>query len=114
MVLTLPDSFQVDRPSPPALIVVGTEWCGFCAQFKPELKELERKLAGRVRVYWVDGDASPERVREWNVDGFPTVLYKPTTPGRMVKYPDDASRTASAIHSFVTKFDPMAVAKNMS
>ena len=53
---TLPANFDPARPGPQALIAVGVEWCGYCKEFKPELKAWEPKLRG-TRVYWVDGDA---------------------------------------------------------
>lgn len=96
---SLPSSFNVAYPGPQALIAVGTDWCGYCRQFKPELKAMEPELG--VRVYWVDGDSDP-RVQDWKVDGYPSVYYK-ASEGGLYKYEGD--RTARGIQRFIASIE---------
>jgi len=99
MFRSLPSNFDPARPGPQALIVVGVEWCGYCQQFKPELKAMEKKLT--ARVYWVDGDADP-RPKSWGVQGFPTVLYH-ASGGGLYKY--NGERTRRGIERFVESIE---------
>jgi thiol-disulfide isomerase/thioredoxin len=111
MVFSLPSSFNARRPGPPALIVVGVDWCGYCQSLKPVLRNVETDLSGvGIKVYWVDGDvdANAGRMREWQVDGFPTILYK-TSDNRFLRYPDNAPRTANGIKRFIARVDAEAL-----
>jgi len=83
MPTALPNSFDATAPGPPAAIFVMVDWCGHCAVLKPKLPAFERALG--QRVYVVDGDASPDRVHEFRVEGFPTMLYK-TKTGALWRY----------------------------
>lgn len=99
---SLPSNANVARPGPRALIAVGAEWCGYCRQFKPELKGMERQLADLgVRVYWVDGD-SDARTKDWDVDGYPSVYYK-ASGGGLYKYNGD--RTLQGIVRFIKSIE---------
>ena len=96
---SFPKSADVARPGPPALIVIGTDWCGFCQQFKPELKAMERQLT--CKIYWVDGDSDP-RAKAWKVDGYPTVMYHPSAGGL---YRFDGQRTLNGIRKFIDSLE---------
>jgi hypothetical protein len=54
-----------------------------------------------VRVYWVDGDTDP-RVKEWKVDGYPSVYYRASSGG-LYKYEGD--RTARGITRFIKSIE---------
>ena len=103
MVYTLPSKFDTRKPGPPAVIFVMVGWCGHCKTLKPRLGEFERILRGKVSVYTVDGDASPDRVREFRVDGFPTIVYK-TSTGKLYKY--EGPREPAALAKFIASVDP--------
>ena len=92
---SLPKSFDAASPGPKALILVTVEWCGYCQQFKPELKNMESKLS--ARVYNVDGDADP-RVADWQVDGYPMILYHASRGGL---YKHTGPRTLQGIERFI-------------
>jgi len=96
---SLPSNFNPARPGPQTLVVVGVDWCGYCQELKPQLKKMEPKLT--PRVYWVDGDSDP-RVKEWGVDGFPTILYR-ASEGGLYKY--DGDRTLRGIERFVNSIE---------
>jgi thiol-disulfide isomerase/thioredoxin len=95
---SLPSNFNAARPGPSALIVVGTDWCGHCVAFKPELKAMESSLP--ARVYWVDG--SDKRAAAWKVDGYPTIMYHPSEGG-MYRY--TGPRTRAGIARFIKSME---------
>ena len=99
MVNALPLNFDAASRGPPALIVVGVQWCGHCQQFKPEL---ESWSLGGVRVYWVDGD-NDARAQNWKVDGYPTILYRPSAGG-LYKY--NGPRTLQGVKRFIAALEP--------
>lgn len=92
---SLPSTFDVSRPGPQAVIVVGVSWCGHCIQFKPQLAAMAPKL--KVGVYWVDGEQDP-RVDAWKVEGYPTIYYH-CSAGGLYKY--DGPRTLEGIRGFI-------------
>jgi hypothetical protein len=100
MFRTLPSSFDPSLPGPRALIAVGVEWCGYCSQFKPELKGWESRLRS-TRVYWVDGDTDA-RAKRWGADGYPTVLYH-ASGGGLYKY--GGQRTLEGIQRFIASIE---------
>lgn len=105
MVRTLPASFRV-APGPPALVFVMVKWCGHCTALKPRVKEFERIFNGGVQVYTVDGDGDPDKVREFQVEGFPTILYK-TSDGKLYRY--TGPRDPKALYKFVGTVDPQVL-----
>jgi len=98
MVRQLPRGFSVGAPGPAALIIVTVDWCSHCRDLKPKIPAIERALGSTARVYTVDGDAQPARVREFGVDGFPTILYKATN-GTLYTY--NGPRDPRSIRSFI-------------
>ena len=95
MINDLPQAFNAARAGPPALLVVGVAWCGHCQEFKPELESW--KASWDARVYWVDGDGD-ERAKDWNIDGYPTILYRPSGGG-LYKY--EGPRTLRGVQRFM-------------
>jgi len=96
---TLPSGFRPERSGPAALIMVYAEWCGFCSEFMPQLKAMESKIP--ARVYKVDGDQDP-RAQQWNITGYPTLLYRPTAGG-LYKY--NGARTLAGITAFIRSLE---------
>lgn len=95
---TLPKTFNMTSLGEAALVAVGAEWCGYCKQAKPVLKEVSKALKGRLNVYWVDGDKRTDLVTKWKVDGFPTIFLK-TAEGGVFMY--NAAVTFEDLMSFV-------------
>jgi putative thioredoxin len=62
----------------PVVMKFGAQWCGPCQQLAPVLTENVTADNGKWMVGKVDGDASPELVEKYKVDGYPTlvVFYK--------------------------------------
>lgn len=58
----------------PAMVEFGAEWCGPCRRMEPILEELAKTWSGRVQVYRVDVDESPEIATQLQVMSVPTVM----------------------------------------
>lgn len=77
------------------LVLYYTNWCGHCNALKPTWDELtakynEKQVGGHpVVILKVDAEAEPEKVKELDIKGFPTVvLFK---DGKTVYYSGDRS-----------------------
>ncbi|GAA2251546.1 MULTISPECIES: thioredoxin [Kitasatospora] len=58
----------------PVLVDLWAAWCGPCRLVSPELEQVARDLAGRIKLVKVDVDASPEVARRFDVQAVPTLL----------------------------------------
>lgn len=65
----------------------------------PQLKQMQSKIP--ARVYKVNGDEDI-RAQQWNVTGYPTLLYRPTTGG-LYKY--NGARTQEGINAFIRSLE---------
>lgn len=60
------------------LVVFLADWCSFCQQQKPVLKEL---TDNDIFVGTVDSDCNPNLVQQWNIKAFPSfILFKKGEP----------------------------------
>lgn len=60
------------------LVVFLADWCNFCQQQKPVLKELANN---DIFVGMVDSDFNPSLVEQWKIKAFPSfILFKKGEP----------------------------------
>ena len=93
------DTFNQEISGPlPALVDFGAGWCAPCRAIAPVLEQLAHEEAGRLRVFKVDVDESPEIANRFHVIGLPAlVLFKDGHPaGRLVGFHSKA-RLAAAL-----------------
>lgn len=67
-------SFKGDRP---AIIDFYADWCGPCRALGPVLQEISTQYSGKLDVYKVDTEASPELAALFGVRGIPAILFVP-------------------------------------
>ncbi len=58
----------------PVLVDFFATWCGPCKMLAPTIDALTTELAGKVAVYKVDIDESPDLAARYNVSGVPTLM----------------------------------------
>eukprot|EP00796_Vickermania_ingenoplastis_P007257 gene7257-5104_t len=87
----------------PVVILFYAPWCGHCQKFKDEYRRLGAILGDSVRLGAVDGDEYSQLAHEFNVKGFPTILYYPMGTKTHQSKPEEyqGPRTASAIQKFI-------------
>ena len=60
------------------LVVFLADWCSYCQQQKPVLKELTNN---DINVGTVDSDCNPNLVQQWDIKAFPSfILFKNGEP----------------------------------
>lgn len=72
---TSPDwTFKGSRPT---VIDFYADWCGPCRMLAPVLDELAAEYSGKVDIYKVNTEDSPELASMFGVRGIPAILFIP-------------------------------------
>lgn len=61
----------------PAIVDFYADWCGPCKMLAPILDEVSSDFAGKVDVYKVDTEASPELAALFGIRSIPSILFVP-------------------------------------
>jgi thioredoxin 1 len=61
----------------PAIVDFYADWCGPCRALSPILDEISKEYDGRLFVYKVDTEASPELAALFEVRSIPSLLFIP-------------------------------------
>lgn len=69
------DNFEneVMKSDKPVLADFWASWCGPCRMVSPVIDELEKELAGNVKVVKINVDDEPEIASRFNVMSIPTL-----------------------------------------
>ncbi len=65
------------KGSRPTVIDFYADWCGPCRMLAPVLDELAAEYSGKVDIYKVNTEDSPELASMFGVRGIPAILFIP-------------------------------------
>lgn len=65
---------KLRRAPRPVIVDLWAPWCRPCRAMTPAFEEVSQKYAGRVDVWKINADESPEVLKSLGVMGIPTVL----------------------------------------
>lgn len=63
----------------PAIIDFYADWCGPCRMQAPVLEEISKAYEGKIHVFKVNTEASPELASLFRIRGIPALLFIPKT-----------------------------------
>ena len=63
----------------PVIVDFYADWCGPCRMQAPILEAIEREYGGRVRIYKVNTETTPEFASLFRIRGIPALLFGPKT-----------------------------------
>lgn len=52
------------------------DWCPHCTGFLPSWKKLEENHKSKYNFITYDVDKNKDKIQEWGIQGFPTILVK--------------------------------------
>ena len=55
------------------IILFKSEDCGHCQKFKPTWEALQKQFTGKHNFITYDYKENPEKMEEFNIEGFPTI-----------------------------------------
>ena len=85
------------------IILFKADWCGHCKRFKPVWEMLNKQFQSKFNFIMYDADKDTNMIKEYKVDGFPTILFK---DGEHVK-PYDGSREYEDLVNILDKLVPV-------
>jgi len=68
----------------PEIYLFKADWCPHCTGFKPTWEKLSKNLKSKYNFTTFDADKDGEKIKKWNIKGFPTIIKK--TGNNMEEY----------------------------
>jgi thioredoxin 1 len=70
------EAFQLEvlESSLPVLVDFTAVWCGPCKMLEPIVNQLAQDWEGKIKVYKLDVDDSPQLAMDYQVMGVPTLM----------------------------------------
>jgi thiol-disulfide isomerase/thioredoxin len=88
------DVFLKHKPGVPGMLLVKTEWCGYCQRFKPTFNKLANLLGNGFICAVIDGDTlSTSLSTSLKVSGYPSIFFFDQSGKIISNYSGDRSES---------------------
>lgn len=67
-------TFEEDIAEGPVMVEFYSKTCGPCKMLSFILKDIDKKYGDDVKIVQVSFEENPDRVEEYNVEGYPTMI----------------------------------------
>lgn len=92
----------------PVVAVFYADWCGYCKKFAPTFAKIikKRQFKSNLAAAFINGadESNSKYMKEYNVQGFPTVIMINFETGEKTRVPNNLLFTPSAEKDLLTKF----------
>lgn len=68
----------------PTLYLFKAEWCPHCRDFKSTWNTLKSNMESKVDFVMFDSDENRSEIKQYNIEGFPTLILK--AGGKAIEY----------------------------
>ena len=85
----------------PDLYLFKAEWCGHCKNFISEWEKIKSddQFKNKINFIMYDSEVHKDKINEWDIKGFPTLLFK--KDNNAIEY--TSNRTAKDIALFINE-----------
>jgi thioredoxin 1 len=66
---------KVEQAANPVLVDFSAEWCPPCKMLAPVIERIALEYQGKLDVYGVNTDESPQLSQRFNISGVPTMIF---------------------------------------
>jgi thioredoxin-like negative regulator of GroEL len=87
--------------SPNDLMLFKADWCGHCKNFLPTWEKISNDSELKVNFKIFDSDKNKKEIDEYNIQGFPTIMYK--LGDKLIEY--NGGRDENSIKEFILSYD---------
>jgi thiol-disulfide isomerase/thioredoxin len=88
-------------PAQPELMLFKADWCGHCKHFLPTWEKISKNTDLNVSFKIFDSDKNRKEIDEYNISGFPTIMYK--VNNKLIEYNGD--RDENSIKEFILSYN---------
>lgn len=60
----------------PTVYLFKAEWCPHCVNFKPTWNDIQKNMSSKVEFVTYDADKNKNEIKQFNIEGFPTIILK--------------------------------------
>ena len=86
------------------LTYFGADWCGFCNEFNPTWKKLNKLLKDlSIKTNKIDVDNNKDLVKKYKVKSFPTIIYVKKKGKGVYRFDEKQTRNIKNILKFCKK-----------
>ena len=70
------ENIQLGGGNKKDVFLFKAEWCPHCQGFLPAWEKLKEDHGDKYNFVTYDGDKNEEEVKQWQIQGFPTIIVK--------------------------------------
>jgi thiol-disulfide isomerase/thioredoxin len=99
--LTIMSGGGSDSNSDKKIYLFKADWCPHCRMFKSTWADLEKQLKDKIKFITYDADKHADKIKLFNVQGFPTIIL--TVGDKAIEYV--GPRDEASLKEFINQYN---------